>query len=296
MQEHLTPRQVARAIGVSDASLKRWCDRGLLPFVRTVGGHRRLPLHGVLRYLRESGHPIVRPEILGLPSTTSIGRTVTGRAAEQLQFALERGDGEQFQRLVFDLYLAGARLRDICDRMISPALRAIGVGWEHGRIDIHQERRGCEICTRALHSLLGLLPPALPDAPLAIGGGIDGDPYTLPTLMVEVALRELGWRAESLGPNLPLSSHAEAARRLQPRLIWLSLSIAPIEAEFAAGFAELLRTAETTGAEVVIGGRELSEAWRDRLPAAAHCSTLDDLAAFITAREAPIAPTAPDAA
>jgi predicted site-specific integrase-resolvase len=27
----LTPKQVARAIGVSESSLKRWCDKGVLP-------------------------------------------------------------------------------------------------------------------------------------------------------------------------------------------------------------------------------------------------------------------------
>jgi excisionase family DNA binding protein len=65
MKELITPKQVARAIGVSESSLKRWCDRGLIPTVRTAGGHRRLPISGVLSYLRETGHEMVRPELLG---------------------------------------------------------------------------------------------------------------------------------------------------------------------------------------------------------------------------------------
>ena len=76
--EQLTPKQVARAIGVSEASLKRWCDKGLIEMVRTVGGHRRLPLSSVLQFLRSSGHQLVRPEILGLPPTTGTGLTVMG--------------------------------------------------------------------------------------------------------------------------------------------------------------------------------------------------------------------------
>ncbi|OYW17913.1 MAG: hypothetical protein B7Z55_11620, partial [Planctomycetales bacterium 12-60-4] len=66
-RELLTPKQVAVAIGVSESSLKRWCDRGILPTVRTAGGHRRIPTSGVLKFLQQSGHPLVQPEVLGLP-------------------------------------------------------------------------------------------------------------------------------------------------------------------------------------------------------------------------------------
>ena len=50
----LSPKQVARALGVSESSLKRWCDKGLIPTERTAGGHRRLPLAGVLDFLVRS--------------------------------------------------------------------------------------------------------------------------------------------------------------------------------------------------------------------------------------------------
>jgi excisionase family DNA binding protein len=51
----LSPRQVAEAIGVSESSLKRWCDSGLIPTRRTAGGHRRVPVAGVVAFLRERG-------------------------------------------------------------------------------------------------------------------------------------------------------------------------------------------------------------------------------------------------
>lgn len=66
----LSPKQVARAIGVSEASLKRWCDKGKLTLTKTAGGHRRLHVSSVLRFLKDSGRELVRPEILGLPPST----------------------------------------------------------------------------------------------------------------------------------------------------------------------------------------------------------------------------------
>lgn len=91
MQELLSPRQVAVALGVSESSLKRWCDRGMLPTRRTAGGHRRVPLDGVLTFLRETGQDLVRPDVLGLPSTTGKGSLVIDRAIQQMIAALEGG-------------------------------------------------------------------------------------------------------------------------------------------------------------------------------------------------------------
>ncbi len=49
MKQLLTPKQVARAIQVSESSIKRWCDRGTIPAEYTAGGHRRIPLAELVR-------------------------------------------------------------------------------------------------------------------------------------------------------------------------------------------------------------------------------------------------------
>jgi MerR family transcriptional regulator, light-induced transcriptional regulator len=58
----LSPKQVARALGVSESSLKRWCDQGLIATVRTAGGHRKMASAEVMRYIREHNLPLVSPE------------------------------------------------------------------------------------------------------------------------------------------------------------------------------------------------------------------------------------------
>ena len=66
IKELLSPKQVAQALGVSESSLKRWCDQGLIATIRTGGGHRRLALPDVLRFIRDGEHRLVSPEALGL--------------------------------------------------------------------------------------------------------------------------------------------------------------------------------------------------------------------------------------
>jgi len=41
--ELLTPREVAAVFGVDPKTVTRWAQQGKLPFVRTLGGHRRFP-------------------------------------------------------------------------------------------------------------------------------------------------------------------------------------------------------------------------------------------------------------
>jgi excisionase family DNA binding protein len=40
---HLRSAEVADLLGVSPKTVARWAKQGRLPFVRTLGGHRRYP-------------------------------------------------------------------------------------------------------------------------------------------------------------------------------------------------------------------------------------------------------------
>ena len=276
----LSPKQVARAIGVSEASLKRWCDKGLLPSVRTAGGHRRLPLSGVMEFLRQSGHALVRPEILGLPSNTGKGEATLERAREPVRSALEEGDEEAFSRVVLDLFLASHPASAICDKVIAPALHEIGDRWQHGKVQIYEERRATETCMRTLRHLRRLLPPPRDGAPIAIGGTLSGDSYAIPTTMVELSLREAGWNAEFYGTNLPPASLSRALERVRPQLLWLSVSAIARPEELVSDFATVYSKALSLGIPLVVGGQALVEDVRRKIEYSAHCDTLAHLVSF----------------
>jgi excisionase family DNA binding protein len=278
--ETLTPKQVARAIGVSDASMKRWCDKGVIPSVRTVGGHRRISISAVFSFLRETGRALVRPELLGLSPTSCTGTTVVGRSVEQATEALALGDESRFQRIIFDLYAAGQKVREIGDRTVAPALCRIGEKWKHGAVEIYQERRAVEICVRTLHRLECALPPPRESAPLAIGGTPSLDPYSVATVLVELTLRELGWRAESLGCGLPGATLRAALENLKPRVIWLSVSTAADTDAFLAEYQPVFDAAIARGTAVVVGGRRLDAGMRSRMQYSAYCDNLAHVEAF----------------
>ena len=266
-------------MGVSESSLKRWCDRGLIPTVRTVGGHRRLPVSGVLAFLRETKQNLVSPELLGLPANSGKTDGVTGRAREVLSEALMAGDEESCRRTIFDLWLSGRQLSEICDRVIAAAFVDIGDKWACREAEVYQERRACEIVIRTLHELRTGLPLGDPEF-VALGGTAEGDQYVIPTTAAELVLRDSGWQARSLGSSRPFASLAVAIREHRPKLFWLSVSYVADESQFLEGFQLLNVAAAEVGTAITVGGFALSEELRQQLRYSAFCDTMQHLEEF----------------
>ncbi|RPI89160.1 MAG: helix-turn-helix domain-containing protein [Planctomycetaceae bacterium] len=281
MLETVTPKQVARAIGVSESSLKRWCDRGLLSTVRTAGGHRRIPISSVVTFLRSTQHPVVKPELIGLPATCGKTEWVVARAKSQLAAALVEGDEGRCQQIVTDMWLAGQPIPVICDEVIAAAFRDIGELWSCKKADVYQERRACSIMLNILHELKMGTPPGSPEC-VATGGTVTGDQYQLPTSMVELVLQSSGWAARSLGTSVPFESMARAIRDVRPKIFWLSVSFIEDPAQFLDGFATLNAAADQVGSIIALGGFALTTAIKQKIRYSVACDSMQQLAEFAT--------------
>ncbi len=279
VEQQLTPRQLAQATGVSESSIKRWCDAGVIATVRTAGGHRRIPLHGAMQFLRDHDHEILRPQLLGLPDGTRRGSYRLEDAAKHLGAALEQGDEQTARQIVFELYLDRHRLSEIGDAVIAPAFVAIGHRWEVGDVEVFQERRAFELMRNLLHELRLSQSPLPADAKLALGGTTSGDSYALAPILVELVLRELGFRACFLGASLPIETLEAAITKHSPRLFWLSLSHLEDEQRFLEEYHRLSEAAGHRTA-LVVGGRGLHEGLRRQITYAAYCETLQHLETF----------------
>lgn len=278
-QQWVSPRQAARAIGVSESSLKRWCDQGLIDSVRTAGGHRKMSRGEVLKFVRGRNQTLASPEVLGLPPSSDHSGLGLERGKTRLTEALIAGEELLARQIVFDLYMARHSFCQIFDNVIAAAFQEIGELWDCDEIEVYQERRAFEICSRILFEIRKVQGSPLSDM-LAMGGTIEGDQYALPQMMVELVLREVGFNAISLGTSIPFDSLICAIEENKPALFWLSVSYIDERIDFAKDFEPLSETCSRLGTALVVGGRALTDELRQKMSYSAYCDTMQHLEGF----------------
>ncbi|MEZ6047375.1 MAG: helix-turn-helix domain-containing protein [Planctomycetaceae bacterium] len=255
MSHYFSTKEVALALGVSQSSVKRWCDAGDLEMVQTSGGHRRISLVSLFQFFRRNQRLPDQPEILGLPYLSKHEEVDYGAEKCRFKESLISSDEEVARAVILSLYLSQTPISSIGDKLIAPVFSEIGNLWDCGDVQIYQERRCCEITLRILRELRSLLPPVAETAPLAIGATPPGDAYSLPVALVELVLRERGWNAISYGCQVPLTSLEKVVEEQHPRLIWISASYIPEHKKFLADYKSLASLALAEGTIMVVGGQ-----------------------------------------
>lgn len=277
---YVNTTQVARALGVSVSTVKRWVDDEILPARKTAGGHRKLLVADIIELVRRGEFPnadlshLISPDLRG-PAPSA------GSLADALYQALVAGDATQTRAIIRGEFRRGAPIEELADRLIHPAMDHIGNDWATGRIDVMEEHRASQICAAALYELKAILEEsALKDRRRAVGGAPPGDHSVLPSLLAQMVLLDAGWDAVNLGPDTPFPSFARALTDLRPRLVWLSISHVLGEDDFVRKFGEFYGAAERAGVAVAIGGRALADSLRSRLRYTTYGDGLAHLAAF----------------
>lgn len=282
-----TPRQVAQALGVSESSVKRWVDNGKLGAAKTVGGHRKVSLESLIRFIRETGQPLADPELVGMAANTTKA-TVEG-SREELYELLVQGHEADCRELVLGLYLRGESIADLGDGLIGPVFNRIGDDWAEGVVSVHQERRACEVIMATLHEVRRTLEAPAESAPLAVAATPSNDFALVATRLVEMTLITHGWRVEVAGSGLPLEEIREFVLRAEPKMLAISATHLRDASEFLEEFnAKLARPLATefaarAGVErprLVLGGHALCSADTEKVECELCASRLADLVSY----------------
>jgi len=280
-KHYASTAQVAKALGVSVTTVKRWVDDEILPAHRTVGGHRKLLMTDVLRMIREGNFPQADLAQL-LPRTSVVETTEPGELCETLIRGLESANTELVRSVIHGAYHNGMPLELLADRVISPAMMHIGYAWETGRIGVMHEHRSTQLVVGALYELRAMLRVQVDreKRPVAIGGAPEHDHYILPSLLAELVLLDCGWNAINLGPHTPMSAFQHAIETLYPQLIWISISHLQDAEYFIGKYREFQCIAEQANIPVTIGGRGLIESVHSAMQYTMHGRGLTDLVTF----------------
>ncbi|MEO0476954.1 MAG: hypothetical protein AAF085_13430 [Planctomycetota bacterium] len=258
--KYLSPKQLGQAIGVSESSLKRWIDDGMIDVIRTTGGHRRVELAEAIRFVRQRGYSVKDPSVLGLTAADDeTGRADNTQLSEHFYELLSIGRDKEFIAAVTRLYLDGHMMSEIIDGPMRQAMQRIGELW-HGNPDgIGIEHRATDICIRTLGYMHSLIKPPIPNAPIAIGGAPAGDMHLISSLCVSLVLAEQGWREANMGANTPWHQLASVAKQERAALVWVSMTNEP-NADYAKKLRELSSELADEGCQIIIGGGQINDA------------------------------------
>ena len=136
---------------------------------------------------------------------------------------------------------------DLCQRVVSPALRRLGDDWAAGTVTIATEHRASAICERLVGGWAAQQPTGRPRG-IAIATTPPGERHGLPALMAAACLREDRWLVHHLACDLPVAEVGWFAGQARAQLVVLSAATTEGEtAAVAAGQARLRRRCRDSG-------------------------------------------------
>lgn len=276
-RKNLTSRQAARLLGVSEASIKRWADGGLLPALKTAGGHRRFRPEdlAVFRQGARAGDAAgraPRPDAAGA-APLDVG------LSDELFELIVGGHEEEVASALVGLHLEGHTVARLADELLCPALRRVGDLWHAGHMSVAQEH----LATRTTHAALDGLRAAArvrteSAERVAVCCAVEEDYHELPVYLSALTLEARGWEVVNLGTNTPFYALTEAVARFVPRLVCVASTVFRQMDRAAREYGEFGAAVRRAGASVVLGGAGFNgQGLRQRFPADLYAATFSEL-------------------
>lgn len=260
MADLLSTNEVARLAGVGPTAVKRWTDAGLLRCVRTPGGHRRFPRTEVEAFLGARGE---EPPLEREPWVGALIDSGDPLALEALLLSERSRQGAWY------------RVADTAGQ----ALVRLGELWAAGSVSIAEEHLASERLARALARLAESIPLDR-RAPRAVLTCAEGDDHALGLALVELVLREAGWRTDWTGRRTPIPELENVLARGGKLLCVSAAAVSTDALALRRQAEELGKVARASGASLVLGG---AGAWPDRPRVGVRFTALEPFHRFAVA-------------
>lgn len=273
-----TTKEVARLCRVSDATVKRWEDAGLLKSERTNGGHRRFRAEEVARFQRQQN--------LGLKqSHGDISITKTNLLRRNCKFNspifrfLLAGCETETANFLIGEYLHQKSPAEIFDNLICPSMREIGELWANGELSVAEEHLATRTAFNAVHKLRNSLPVPVSSGASAMCCAVERDFHELPTFLTQIIFENEGWEVMNFGANTPLGCLAKEILKHQPDVICISATFIENFAKFSEDYKNFIKRIEKVETSIIFGGKAFSDlSIRKLFPTAIFVKSFAELA------------------
>ena len=277
-----TTIEVARLCRVSDATVKRWEEAGLLKSERTSGGHRRFRAEEVARFQREQGLGLKQSHgDESVVKTAMRARDKKNLSDSVLFQSLIDGSEESAANFFITEHLKGKPLAAIIDHLVCPAMQAIGELWHRGEITITQEHLATRTVISALYKLRNALPVPEMKNGMAICCAMEGDLHELPTFLAQMAIENEGFEVINFGAATPLYSLADEVLRHSPNLVCISATVLNDLERLSRDYKDFREKNASLEIPVLLGGRVFEDGHiRKRFESEFYVRSFTDVAEF----------------
>jgi excisionase family DNA binding protein len=263
--ELLTLHEAADRLGCHYMTLYRKVRSGEVDALLAGGRYRIRP--GDLEAWLEQ-----RPAQEGAARTTPQRRDWRRHAAS-LESLLLDGDEAGARHAVTRLVANGGDPVQVCERVLAPALVAIGDAWHDGSVSVAVEHRASGIVQAVLGAVGTSFSRAGPRRGAVVVATPPGNLHGIPAAMVAAALRADRFDVHHLGADVPTTDLVDLAVDVRAELVALSVTV---QSPDRTALAEAVEALHAAAVPAIVGGRGIDAAGAMAVGADGHGSSLAD--------------------
>lgn len=260
-------------MNVTETTIKRWADGGMLPCSKTAGGHRKFLTKDVVKFAESHGYTVAG----------TLPPPMTNKQRDQLEFAVStrnysriaavffeesmQGDKEGILELLHYLYRNRITFDVIVDEVIRPALTRIGDLWKAGSLEVNQEHRASQAITEAMVRLAPELHQKPPNGLSAALACLEGEYHEFGLRSLAYTLEAEGWKVHYIGVSTPADTLSTFMTAMKPELVCISCTIVSRRSTVVDQLKLITQTARKYGGKVLVGGYSAEEVTKNHVTA-----------------------------
>lgn len=265
MKDWLNTKAAMDLLGVSSTTVKRWADEGLLPYMRTAGGHRRFDKSELLEFLNSKSEKSSNPgSLFSDDDDENIQQWLTWLIEEDVGFIYQQL--LHFQESFDDWF-------ETCDFM-GRVLAAIGDNWADGDWSVLQEHIASTKLGQAINTAAVSISIEQTSASCLLAT-TTGEHHAHGILMAQFCMRSVGINAVNAGTDITPGLLNEYITDSSYQLVALSASACQSNtASLARSCRTISALCREQGITLILGGEG---AWPDDPDFGHRCTSFGDL-------------------
>ena len=251
---------VARLFNVTETTVKRWADDGMLRCQKTPGGHRKFQIKNVIEFAEKNNFEptgvLTLPGHEGQDEHVQVAILKRDYATLVKTFVEKALSPDRSDLYVFFSYLYEHRIAlwEIYDLILRPGMIEIGERWMRGEIGVSQEHRASYETLDALAKLQNEILVKPPTGESVVFACLGDELHEIGLRCAANVFESEGWQTHYLGARTPPDAVIVAAQELRPTVVALSVTHGHVHEQLMHDLRRIADALSRIEIRMIVGG------------------------------------------